>query len=148
MSDVNPDPSIILPILKQIPLFAGLDENLHKEIIQQIVLMYYPQEFEVFKEGDEGDAVYLIKKGSVEIFHPAAEEGDLPEKVAEIHQGGFFGEMALISDVPRNASAKTLEDSEIFILSKENFKKLLDTNATLAEQISAAVVDRTNENLQ
>lgn len=54
--------------------------------------------------------------------------------------------MALVSDVPRNASAKTLGDSEVFILSKDDFKKLLDTNTVLAEQISKTVVDRLNAN--
>lgn len=109
--------------------------------------MYYPANYVIFKENDEGDALYIIKKGNIQIYHEPKEEGDLPQNVAEITNGGFFGEMALVSDQPRNASAKTLMDSEVFILSKDDFKKLLDSNPTLAEQISAAVVDRTNENL-
>ncbi len=90
--------------------------------------------------------MYIIKKGKVQIYHQPKEEGDLPANVADISTGGFFGEMALVSNLPRNASAKTLEESEIFILSKDDFKKLLDTNTTLAEQISATMVARLNEN--
>ena len=147
MTDNNADASILLPVLKQIPLFSNLDESLHKEIIQHIVLMYYPANYVIFKENDEGDALYIIKKGNIQIYHEPKEEGDLPQNIAEITNGGFFGEMALVSEQPRNASAKTLVESEVFILSKDDFKKLLDSNPTLAEQISAAVVDRTNENL-
>ncbi|NIA01857.1 MAG: cyclic nucleotide-binding domain-containing protein [Nitrospirae bacterium] len=147
MTDSNADASILLPVLKQIPLFSNLDESLHKEIIQHIVLMYYPTNYIIFKENDEGDALYIIKNGNIQIYNEPKEEGDLPKNIAEITNGGFFGEMALISEQPRNASAKALVDSEVFILSKEDFKKLLDTNSVLAEQISAAVVDRTNENL-
>ncbi len=147
MTDNNADASMLLPVLKQIPLFSNLDESLHKEIIQHIVLMYYPTNYVIFKENDDGDALYIIKNGNIQIYHEPKEEGDLPENIAEIINGGFFGEMALISDQPRNASAKALVDSEVFILSKGDFKKLLDTNPVLAEQISAAVVDRTNENL-
>lgn len=146
MIDENIDTAILLPILKQIPLFSNLDENLHREIIRHIILMYYPKEYVIFKEKDEGDALYIIKKGKTEIYHDPKEEGDLPIKVAEISTGGFFGEMALVSNLPRNASARTLEESEVFILSKDDFKKLLDTNTTLAEQISATMVARLNEN--
>ena len=146
MPDKNVDPLIILPILKKIPLFSNLDENLHREIIQHIILMYYPANYVIFKEGDEGDALYIMKKGTIEIFRGPKTEGGQLEKVADIGESGFFGEMALVSDVPRNASARTLADSEVFILSKEDFKKLLDTNTALAEQISATVVSRLKEN--
>jgi len=146
MTDQNVDVSIVLPVLKKIPLFAELDEDLHNQIIQHIVLMYYPEDYSLFKEGEGGDALYIVKKGTVQIFNEPSEEGDLPKRVAEITEGGFFGEMALVSDVPRNASAKTLEESEIFILSKGDFKKLLDTNTALAEQISSTVVSRLHDN--
>lgn len=146
MTNENADTAIILNILRKIPLFSGLDEALHKEIIQHVVLMYYPQNYLIFKEGDEGDALHIVKKGRVNIFHPPKEEGEEPEIIAEIGENGFFGEMALVSEVPRNASAQTTAESEIFILSKQDFKKLLETNSTLAEQISATVISRTNEN--
>ena len=148
MTNENVDVAVLLPILRQIPLFAGLDENLHKEIIQHIVLMYYPPEYQIFKENEDGDALYIVKKGKIEIYHDPKEEGELSQKVAEINEGGFFGEMSLVADSPRNASAKTMEESEVFILSKSDFKNLLSSNQNLAEQISATVVDRTNENNQ
>jgi len=148
MTNENVNISVLLNVLRQIPLFASLDENLHREIIESIVLMYYPGEYSLFKQGDEGDALYIIKKGQVEIYTEPAEEGDLPKSLATITDGGFFGEMALVSDAARNASAKTLVDSEVFILSKEDFKKLLDSNPVLAEQISATVVSRMKQNEQ
>ncbi|MBI5754435.1 cyclic nucleotide-binding domain-containing protein [Candidatus Peregrinibacteria bacterium] len=148
MENSNVDSLILLPILKQIPLFSALDENTHKEIIQHIILMYYPANYQLFKEGDEGDALYIVKKGQISIYHEAKEAGELPKKVAEINEKGFFGEMALVSDQPRNASAKTIIESEVFILSKTDFKKLLETNTTLAEQISATMIDRLKKNDQ
>ena len=146
MSMQESDVNILLPILKKIPLFSSLDETLHREIIGRIVLMYYPADYELFSENEEGDALYLIKNGSILVFHPPKTEEEMPMKVAEINDGGFFGEMALISDQPRNASAKTIMDSEIFILSKSDFKNLLSSNSALAEQISATVIARANEN--
>jgi len=146
MDNTNADSSILLPILRQIPLFATLDENAHKEIISRIVLMYYPANYQLFKEGDEGDALYILKRGQVHIYHEPKDASELPKKIADINDKGFFGEMALVSDQPRNAAAKTTMESEVFILSKTDFKKLLDSNTSLAEQISATMVDRIKQN--
>jgi CRP-like cAMP-binding protein len=140
------DIKILLPILNKIPLFQGLNEKEHRDILERIILMYYPKNYELFSEGEQGDALYIIKNGSVQIFHPVKSEDEDTRNVAVINDNGFFGEMALVTEEKRNASAKTLLDSEIFILSRDDFKKLLDSNSTLAEQISAAVVKRTDDN--
>lgn len=140
------DESSILPILKQISFFSTLDETLHREIIKHIILMYYPVNYNLFKEGDNGDALYIIKKGKVKIYKEPKEGEVMPKDLAELSDGTFFGEMALISDIPRNATAKTAEDSEIFILSKDDFTELLKTIPTLAEQVSAVIVSRLNQN--
>lgn len=138
--------AVLLPILRRIPLFIDLDENLHKEIIEHITLMYYPAGYTIFEQDSLGDAMYIVKSGKVEISKRGAEEGDLPVEIADILDNGFFGEMALVSNTPRNATAKVALDSEIFILSKEDFQKLLDTNKTLAEHVSATVVARLKQN--
>jgi CRP-like cAMP-binding protein len=141
------DIKILMPILHRIPLFQGLDEKEHREILERIILMYYPKDYELFSEGETGDALYIVKNGSAQIYHPAFSEDGETTKVATINDNGFFGEMALITEEKRNASAKTLLDSEIFILSKDDFKNLLSTNSVLAEHISMAMVKRTDQNL-
>ncbi|PIR55269.1 hypothetical protein COU74_02610 [Candidatus Peregrinibacteria bacterium CG10_big_fil_rev_8_21_14_0_10_36_19] len=147
MENQNSDAAMLLiPILKQIPLFSALDDVAYNIIVQKITLMYYPVSHTIFNEGDIGDAMYLIKKGSVQIYHPPKEAGDSEIEIAKIETGGFFGEMALVSEVPRNASARTLEECEIFILRKEDFQSLLSVNPTLAQQVSSVVVDRVNQN--
>lgn len=144
--DSNVDPIILLPVLQKIPLFKDLNEDLHYELIKRIILMYYPTNYVLFKEGDQGDALYIIKDGGVQIYHEPKEEGDLPEQIAEIGAGGFFGEMALVSEESRNASAKTTADSQMFILNKQDFRTLMETNPSLAEQVSATVISRLKEN--
>ncbi len=146
MTNNNVDIEMILPVLRQIPLFSSLDEKFHREIIQRIVLMYYPSQYDIFQENEQGDALYIIKKGNVLIYHAPKEEGLPIRQVATLKENDFFGEMALISDVPRNASARALTDCEVFILSKDDFRSLLDTNKELAEQISSIVINRINEN--
>ncbi len=138
--------SILLPILKQISLFKSLTPELHNDIVSKITLMFYPKDYQLFKEGDLGDSMYIIRSGEVVISRAPKEEGDLPKTLATLTAGNFFGEMALISEVPRNASAKATQDAEIFILKKPDFQALLATNSDMAAQISQAVVERSNNN--
>lgn len=144
MNSNNP----IFAILEKIPLFEDLTEESSNIISSKITLEYYPKNHLIFSEGDEGDAMYIIKNGSVKIFRGPAEYPDEQEEVAVLNNNAFFGEMALVSDKPRNASAKTIEDSEIFRLKKDDFYNLVTNNPSLAEQISSEFISRVKENMR
>lgn len=144
MNSNNP----IFAILEKIPLFEDLTEESSNIISSKITLEYYPKNHLIFSEGDEGDAMYIIKNGSVKIFRGPAEDPDEQEEVAVLNNNAFFGEMALVSDKPRNASAKTIDDSEIFRLKKDDFYNLVTNNPSLAEQISSEFISRVKENMR
>ena len=127
----------ILPILQNIPLFKNLDSSLHQEIIKDITLQYYPANYQLFNEGDIGTKMYIIKRGSVRIYKGS-------EEVAMLGEKSFFGEMALISDQPRTASAKTVEESEVFVLEKHDFDLLLSKNPTAEKAIKDAFTIRSS----
>ena len=76
----------------------------------------------IFQTGDYADEAYLIHSGVVQIFRSAGGH-DLP--VATLGRGTIFGEMALIDDKPRSASAKTLETCEFVVLPRHMFKTRL-----------------------
>lgn len=137
----------ILPILKKIPLLEDLNEEDHREIIKQINLEYYPAGKVIFHEGDPGDAVYIIKRGVVRIFHEA-EIKDEEQEVAMLGDNDFFGEMAIISEKLRNATAQAVEESEIFILKKDDFVKLVASNPNMASHISSEFLRRLKINLR
>ncbi len=138
----NQDISIVTNILKQIPLFENLDEVANQEVIKHITLQFYPHKHIVFNEGDEGDAFYIIKNGIVRIYHPGEDEKD----VAMLGENDYFGEMALISDNPRNATAKVEEDSEMFRLMKADLIKLISENEDFAAKISNTYLNRYKKN--
>ena len=124
-------------ILKNIPFFNGLtDEDLQK-ITEKIKLEYFPADHIIFNEGDPGDMMYVIKRGEAQVIRENA-------ILAVLKDGQFFGEMALVSDEPRNASIKTVTDMEALTLSKEDFKRLLETNSSIASIVSYEVVKRAN----
>ena len=92
--------------------------------------------------------MYIIKKGQVKIFQGPLNDDDEQVALATLSNDSFFGEMALVSEKPRNANALTLEESEIFILKKEDFYSLINENPSLAEQISSEFIHRIRENMR
>jgi len=77
----------------------------------------------VFKEGDRGDCAYLVKEGSIEVLKVV--EGS--EKVlGTIGKGGIFGEMALVDEAPRMATARAAEDSQLVVISRMMFNAKME----------------------
>ncbi len=141
------DTSSILPILKKIPLLEELNEDDHKEIVKHITLEYYPAHYVLFRENDPGSAVYIIKHGMVRIYHGGA-TSDEDKEIALISDNDVFGEMAIISEKPRNATAQTMTESEIFVLKKEDFTGLIASNPNMAGRISSEFLKRLKINLK
>jgi CRP-like cAMP-binding protein len=82
----------------------------------------------VIKEGDPGDAFFMISTGKVEVWH----KGKL---LVERGEGEYFGETALVNDAPRAATVKTMVPTELYVLYKEDFKKILMSNPSIAASI-------------
>ncbi len=125
----------MIQILKNIPFFGHLPESDLEAISKTILMEYYPAGHVLFSEGDPGDKMYVIKSGSVEVIRGKA-------ILTTLGPDRFFGEMALVSDLPRNATLKVKTDTELLVLPKEDFQHLLKTNPTIATMVSYEVVQR------
>ena len=73
---------------------------------------------QIFDEGDKGDNLYLITNGSVEIRKM---RGDEPQVLTTLGKGDIFGEMALFDGRPRAAAAHAVLDTDVLVLSKDDF---------------------------
>lgn len=138
----------ILPILKNIPIFADLSEQDHKEIIANIVLNYFPVGYQFFKEGDAigpDSAMYIIKHGMVKISRKDP-LSPTDKELAVLADNNFFGEMALVLEEPRNASAVAVSESEVFVLKKSDFTKLMETSPIMAQKVSQEFLGREKQN--
>jgi CRP-like cAMP-binding protein len=124
-------------ILKKIPFFAELSDEDLEAIISKVQMQYFAPEHVIFKKGDAGDIMYIIKRGNVQVIR-----GN--NIIATLKDGQFFGEMALVSDDPRNATVKTVTELEVLTLNKMDFKRLLETNSTIASIVSYEIVKRAN----
>lgn len=144
MNDINP----IVSIINQVPLFRDLTPQSVELLSQKITLEYYPANRQIFKQGEQGEAMYIIKKGQVRIYQGDDDKPYDQTILATLSDGSFFGEMALVNEEERIASAKTLSESEIFILKKDDFYTLINENPHLAEQISSEFISRIKQNMR
>src|SRR5437899_727864 len=101
----------------------------------------------LFEEGDSGTEMYFVQQGKVRIEKQLAGK---PQTLAVMEKGDFFGEMAVIEQVPRTASAVVEEDAELLKIDAQNFEKLLQGNIEIAVRMIrkyAARLRDTNEKL-
>lgn len=142
MADEN---NQIIAGLKTLPIFTEMQDQDILNILSVATLQFFPANYLAIKEGDPGNFMCIIKKGQVEIFK-GQDEINKKTNLAVLAEGDVFGEMALVSDRPRNASAKTISEAEIFILEKKDFDKFLQNNSALASKVSHDVIERMKKN--
>ncbi|MFC1575630.1 cyclic nucleotide-binding domain-containing protein, partial [Gemmatimonadota bacterium] len=108
--------------LRKVTLFEGIsDEDFGR--LQDISEAVSLNAGEVlFEEGDEGDEFYVVMRGAVELYKGRDE---VREKLAVARDGGAFGEMALLNDAPRSASALAVQDSHLLAIPRDGFVGLL-----------------------
>lgn len=119
-------------------------EGFSKEVVAYFLLMtqaQYRKKWEIIlKQGDSSNGcAYYINSGSVRVLIDNKE-------VAIIGQGGFFGEMALITDENRTATIETLEDTELQVFLKEDFLTLITQSAhsnELKNEIRRRIIENT-----
>jgi CRP/FNR family transcriptional regulator, cyclic AMP receptor protein len=87
----------------------------------------------IFKEGDAGDAFYAVLEGKVRISKEI--EGAGEEALTILDKGSYFGEMALIDEFPRSASAVAYTDCRVLMMDKADFSQLLSRNKDLAYKL-------------
>ncbi len=120
----------ILAILYGIPVFSGLNESELREIVPLLEHQVYPPDTQIIDEGSTGDCMFIIKKGTVSVTK--SENSNEKVKLGNIYSGSYFGELSLIDNLPRSASVRTVDETEIFCLNKSNFDNLLNMNRRIA----------------
>ncbi len=109
------------------------------ELIGHLRMIRVQKGYEIIKQGDPGDAFYLIAQGKVSVWKKGAL---MKTKVAELKSDDFFGEMALISNEPRNATVVAEDVAELFVLQRYDFDKILMKNPAIAQELKKAYMAR------
>jgi len=129
-----------LEALRSVPLFASLDDEAASELRSLLSDKTVPQNTRLFRQGDKGNAMYLIESGRVRISIRDHDEHEVT--LAELAQGDFFGEMSIIDGRQRSADAQVIEDAQLAILSRDAFLSFVRTNPDVALKMLSALTDR------
>src|SRR6266849_1804103 len=139
MSTTNPH-EMTLEALRSVPLFASLDDEAAGELRVLLRTRDVAAGAALFRAGDDGDAMYLIESGRVRIT--ITDDDKKTITLAELAQGDFFGEMAIIDGKQRSADAIVPEAARLAILSRENFLRFIRNNPTVALEMLSATFGR------
>ena len=109
-------------LLRKVPLFAHLDPAKLKLLAFTSTRASFKPGQELFHQGDEGDAAYLILSGKADVVADTP-SGEVP--VATVGQNAIIGEIAILCEVPRTATVRAASQLETLKIEKEHFLRLI-----------------------
>ncbi len=143
----------MLATLRKVPLFTEMSKSELKEFVRIIHRRRYREAEIVFHEGEPGVGMYIVQQGEISIFKNKTET--LREQLAELRRGEFFGELALLDESPRSASAVAKQESDILGLFRPDLLELIERRPRLGNkllfklaQLIGERLKHTNEELQ
>ena len=117
-------------ILKKIPIFADLRDEILDQIYSLTQKRLYKRNNMILMEEDFGDTLFILNSGSVKITRISEEGREVILSI--LGEGDFFGEMSIFDGESRSANVVALEDSEVFILKRSDFINLLQKHPEVA----------------
>jgi voltage-gated potassium channel len=125
--------------VSKVPFFAALGPAAIADVTNMLRTMDLPPRTMIIRKGQQGDCMYFIAAGEVEVDLPGGKKVPLSE-------GAFFGEMALLGNATRNANITTTQVSRLLVLDLVDFHLLMARHPDLAQTIDAEAKRRTLEN--
>ena len=121
--------------LQRAPLFESLSRSELEELAKRTDDLDFAAGKVLCKEGESGGEFYVIMSGEVEVTRGG-------QKLATVGDGGFFGEISLMQDVPRNATVTAITPIRSFVLTRGRFLKLLDDQPGVERKVLRALANR------
>jgi cAMP-dependent protein kinase regulator len=106
--------------LEEVPLLSSLTKYERSKIADALETQKFPAGTTIIKEGDAGEAFYLLESGEAEAYKNGTENS-----VKHYTKGDYFGELALLNDAPRAASVISKTEVKVATLGKDGFQRLL-----------------------
>ncbi len=123
--------------LSETPFFNQLPPDEIAALVPSIDSRHYPAGATIIRQGDPGDSLFIVEEGRIEIS-----TGEASRRLATLTEGDLLGEMALLTDEPRSASAVAQTDCRVWIVLKEDFDRALATSPHLADAVSRLAAER------
>lgn len=128
-----------LELLRQVPLFAGCSKRELGEIATLADELSLPAGKTLIEEGRQGHEFFVLVDGEVEVRRKG-------RKVTSLGSGSFFGEMALVSSRPRNATVTAAGPVRVLVVHEQAFRRLLRDSPSIQLKVLQTLADRAAEN--
>jgi ATP-binding cassette subfamily B protein len=126
--------------LNAIPLFVGVDPAVLRGLAEAFQVERYEPGYVIVREGDSGDRFYVIVRGLADVIGSARDGKEHLYQTLE--DGDYFGEIALLEDVPRTATVRARTSCLVLALPREDFLNLLEMTPTLRRHVELLVAER------
>ena len=126
---------LLVAMLAEIPIFAPLSESALEHLASSLSQVVLPAGAIVFSQGDHGDGFYVVEDGEAEVSIDGA-------RVHTLGPGDYFGEIALLRDVPRTATIQALTDVRLQRLERAPFIGTVTGNPTSSDAADAVIGSR------
>jgi putative ABC transport system ATP-binding protein len=130
----------ICEFLKQCDVFSHLTTIMLTNIAEEMEDERHPSGTVIIRQGDEGDKFYLIKSGTVEVIFNQG--GPEEAKLATLSKGQFFGETALLTGAPRNATVIATQEVELYTLDKPHFGSAIAASEPFRKELEKILFQR------
>ena len=120
--------------LQATSIFSDLDPSEIHRIAELCQERTYQASDIIFVEHTEGNELFIILEGEVSIrLELASDDEDMP--LLTLGKGDVFGELSVVDDSPRSATARCLSDASVLVLKKEDFDRLIDSDHDLGFKV-------------
>jgi len=125
-------------LIGSVPLLKGLSKAILKQLADKAKIITFISNDIIIGEGDKGDALYIISHGWVKVYKKA----DDSKTIAELRDGDFFGEVALLGDQIRTATVKAIVPTTLLRLTRKDVLALAEEQHELQQRLEKASKDR------
>jgi CRP-like cAMP-binding protein len=122
-------------LLKRVPLFSKLDKKGLQGVAQIADELDLPAGKEMATEGDRGREFFVLLKGEADVTKGG-------RSINTMKEGDFFGEIALVTKMPRTASVTATTDVDVLVITEQAFDSLLKKSPEIGRSVAEALAER------
>jgi CRP-like cAMP-binding protein len=124
-----------IELLKRVPLFSKLDKKSLQDVAHIADELDLPAGKEMATEGDRGREFFVLLKGEAEVTKSGS-------RINTMKEGDFFGEIALVTKMPRTATVTATSDVDVLVITEHAFDNLLKRSPQIGRAVAEALVER------
>jgi CRP-like cAMP-binding protein len=126
-------------MLMDLPIFAGIDRSKLKLLAFTSERVHFDEKQEVFHQGDPGDRAYVVIEGEVDVILESAAGSTI---VATLGRNQLFGEMALLSKIPRTTTLRARTPLVLLSINQDVFMRMVEENSDIAIAMMRVLAER------